>query len=191
MVCMYVALFSHCHLHEALCWLQYAANARKHACYVNTGYVTLSHWLCHTVTLAMSHCHWLRHTIILATSHYHSGYVTLSHGLCHTVTLAISHCYWLYVTLSLWLRHTITLGTSHCHSGYVTLSLWLRHTVILATSHWVYKHNVSHMHIHTDSPAARTSLKCGDELLAVNGQSLRDATHSEATNILHKVSKQS
>ena len=26
MVCMYVALFSHCHLHEALCWLQYAAN---------------------------------------------------------------------------------------------------------------------------------------------------------------------
>ena len=45
--------------------------------------------------------------------------------------------------------------------------------------------------MHTDSPAARTSLKCGDELLAVNGLSLQDATHSEATNILQEVSKQS
>ena len=106
MVCMYVALFSHCHLHEALCWLQYSANARKHVCYVNTGYVTLSLWLCHTVTRALSHCHTGYVTLSLAMSHYHSG----------------------YVTLSLWLRHTVTLATSHCHSGYVTLSYWLHHT---------------------------------------------------------------
>ena len=53
----------------------------------------------------------------------------------------------------------------------------------------VTMHNVSYTHMHTDSPAARTSLKCGDELLAVNGLSLQDATHSEATNILQEVSK--
>ena len=57
--------------------------------------------------------------------------------------------------------------------------------------HNAYRYNVSHTHMHTDSPAARTSLKCGDELLAVNGLSLQDTTHSEATNILQEVSKQS
>ena len=103
-------------------------------------------------------------------------------GLCVvTHTSLFSRCH-LYVALCWWQYGANARKYNGCvNTGYVTL----------ATSHWLYKHNVSHMHIHTDSPAARTSLKCGDELLAVNGQSLQDATHSEATKILHKVNKQS
>ena len=52
-------------------------------------------------------------------------------------------------------------------------------------------HTLPHVHVYVDSPAARSSLKCGDELLAVNGLPLHNTTHSEATDILHEVSSTS